>query len=85
MIWTTTMLALALSQTPDPQIDPVPQPDIVTGAESDLDGLFGQSEAGSDTLLGQIEQMVRGGDGPPPRNRNRVEFSNSESSHAHLT
>ena len=55
------------------------------GAESDSDGLFGQSEAGSDTLLGQIEQMVRGGDGPPPRNRNRAEFSNSESSHAHLT
>ena len=26
------------------------------------DGLFGASEAGSDTLLGQIEQVVRGGD-----------------------
>ncbi len=26
------------------------------------DGLFGASEAGSDTLLGQIEQAVRGGD-----------------------
>ena len=40
------------------------------GAENDSDGLFGQSEAGSDTLLGQIEQMVRGGDearsGSPP-------------------
>ena len=35
------------------------------GAESDADGLFGQSEAGSDTMLGQIEQMVRGGDEPP--------------------
>lgn len=39
------------------------------------DGLFGVSEAGSDTLLGQIEQVVRGGDEPrsnrplePPRN-----------------
>jgi len=28
------------------------------------DGLFGASEAGSDTLLGQIEQAVRGGDVP---------------------
>lgn len=28
------------------------------------DGLFGASEAGSDTLLGQIEQLVRGGDEP---------------------
>ncbi len=26
------------------------------------DGLFGASEAGSDSLLGEIEQMVRGGD-----------------------
>ena len=32
------------------------------------DGLFGASEAGSDTLLGQIEQMVRGGDEPRSRN-----------------
>ena len=36
-------------------------------AESDADGLFGQSEAGSDTMLGQIEQIVRGGDQPPLR------------------
>jgi hypothetical protein len=28
------------------------------------DGLFGASEAGSDTLLGKLEQMVRGGDVP---------------------
>ena len=28
------------------------------------DGLFGGSEAGSDTLIGQIEQLVRGGDEP---------------------
>ena len=34
------------------------------GAERDADGLFGQSEAGSDTMLGQIEQIVRGGDEP---------------------
>ncbi|HEX9886807.1 MAG TPA: hypothetical protein VGA70_09975, partial [Longimicrobiales bacterium] len=32
------------------------------GAE---DGLFGASVAGSDSLLGQIEQLVRGGDRPP--------------------
>ncbi len=28
------------------------------------DGLFGASEAGSDSLIGQIEQLVRGGDTP---------------------
>jgi hypothetical protein len=28
------------------------------------DGLFGASEAGSDNLLGQLEQAVRGGDVP---------------------
>lgn len=33
------------------------------------DGLFGASAAGSDTLLGQIEQVVRGGDVPPPKRR----------------
>ena len=38
------------------------------GAESDLDGLFGVSEAGSDSLLGQIEQLVRGSDAPRPPN-----------------
>lgn len=32
--------------------------------EVDDDGLFGASEAGSDTLLGRIEQIVRGGDRP---------------------
>lgn len=30
----------------------------------DEDGLFGASKAGSDTLLGKLEQMVRGGDEP---------------------
>lgn len=33
------------------------------------DGLFGASEAGSDTLLGKLEQMVRGGDEPKARRR----------------
>ena len=33
------------------------------------DGLFGVSEAGSDTLIGQIEQLVRGGDEPKQRSR----------------
>lgn len=28
------------------------------------DGLFGASEAGSDSLIGKIEQLVRGGDEP---------------------
>ena len=28
------------------------------------DGLFGASDAGDDTLIGQIEQLVRGGDAP---------------------
>jgi hypothetical protein len=32
-----------------------------TGSE---DGFFGASEAGADTLIGQIEQLVRGGDEP---------------------
>ena len=33
-------------------------------AETDPDGLFGVSEAGSDTLLGALEQITRGGDEP---------------------
>jgi len=33
------------------------------------DGLFGASEAGSDSLLGQIEQLVRGGDEPRDKGR----------------
>ncbi len=32
--------------------------------EAGDDGLFGASTAGSDSLLGQIEQLVRGGDVP---------------------
>jgi hypothetical protein len=31
---------------------------------ADRDGLFGGSKAGSDTLLGEIEQRIRGGDEP---------------------
>jgi hypothetical protein len=31
---------------------------------ADADGLFGGSKAGSDTLLGEIEQRLRGGDEP---------------------
>ncbi len=31
---------------------------------SDIDGLFGGSKAGSDSLLGQLEQQIRGGDVP---------------------
>lgn len=34
-------------------------------AEASEDGLFGVSEAGSDTLLGKLEQITRGGDEPP--------------------
>lgn len=40
------------------------------------DGFFGASEAGSDSLIGQIEQLVRGGDGPKregPIDRRREE------------
>ena len=36
-------------------------------ADENPDGLFGTSEAGSDTLLGQVEQLVRGGDEPRPK------------------
>lgn len=32
--------------------------------EESEDGLFGASDAGEDTLIGQIEQLVRGGDEP---------------------
>lgn len=36
----------------------------LTKGEDTGDGLFGGSKAGSDTLVGQIEQIVRGGDEP---------------------
>jgi hypothetical protein len=35
------------------------------------DGFFGASEAGSDSLLGEIEQMVRGGDEPRTKDPRR--------------
>ena len=35
--------------------------------EGGEDGLFGASEAGSDTLVGRLEQWVRGGDTPRSR------------------
>jgi hypothetical protein len=34
------------------------------GASAESDGLFGRSRAGSHTLLGRLEQIVRGGDQP---------------------
>lgn len=37
------------------------------------DGLFGASQAGSDTLLGKLEQVVRGGDEPRRRRSQRTE------------
>jgi hypothetical protein len=36
---------------------------------ADADGLFGGSKAGSDSLLGEIEQRIRGGDEPRRRRR----------------
>jgi len=36
----------------------------ITRGEGSGDGLFGGSKAGSDSLVGQIEQAVRGGDEP---------------------
>ncbi len=36
------------------------------------DGLFGGSAAGSDSLLGQVEQLVRGGDTPRGRGAHRA-------------
>ena len=38
---------------------------------ADADGLFGGSKAGSDSLLGQLEQQIRGGD-VPRRHRPRT-------------
>lgn len=40
-------------------------------AGEDEDGFFGASEAGSDSLLGRIEQLVRGGDEPRRGRRDR--------------
>ena len=38
----------------------------IDAGETD-DGFFGASDAGSDSLLGELEQMVRGGDRPKKR------------------
>lgn len=38
-------------------------------ADAAEDGLFGASRAGSDTLLGKLEQITRGGDTPRSRRR----------------
>jgi len=40
-------------------------------AEETGDGLFGGSRAGSKTMLGQLEQAVRGGDEPRRQRRHR--------------
>ena len=40
-------------------------------AEETDDGLFGASRAGSDSMLGQLEQVVRGGDVPRKRRRDK--------------
>jgi hypothetical protein len=37
------------------------------------DGLFGASRAGTKTMLGQLEQVVRGGDEPRSRHRRQLE------------
>jgi len=50
------------------------------------DGLFGVSEAGADSLIGKIEQLVRGGDVPrgrgarDPRGAERVERPEDDAS-----
>ena len=54
------------------------------GADNDADGLFGLSEAGSDTMLGQIEQIVRGGDEPRPPSTRRAMGAYGASSSARL-
>ena len=54
------------------------------GAEDDSDGLFGQSAAGSDTMLGQLEQIIRGGDGSLPRTDHTVPRSPSGPSSARV-
>ena len=43
------------------------------GAEADQDGLFGASRAGDDTMLGQLEELVRNeAEVPEPRVRTAV-------------
>ncbi len=50
--------------------------DKMESGEAGEDGLFGASAAGSDTLLGKIEQIVRGGDEP---RRQRAQRPDEES------
>ena len=38
---------------------------------ADADGLFGGSRAGSDTLVGEVEMLLRGGDQPRKRRKSR--------------
>lgn len=38
-------------------------------AHRNADGLFGESRAGDDTLLGELEELVRKADAPPPSGR----------------
>lgn len=55
------------------------------GAESDADGLFGRSEAGSDSMVGRLEQILRGGDAPRPASPPFTPGAWGESSSTHLT
>jgi len=45
----------------------------------DDDGLFGASESGSDTLLGRVEELVRGGDVPRRRRRGDPDSEGADS------
>jgi hypothetical protein len=55
------------------------------GAESDSDGLFGRSKAGSDSMLGKLEEILRGDDVPPVPKRRRTVPAHREVSTAPLT
>lgn len=46
--------------------------------ELDEDGLFGASPSGSDTLLGKVEELVRGGDAPRRRRGRSGDGASSE-------
>ena len=53
----------------------------VERVDENPDGLFGTSAAGSDTLLGRVEQVVRGGDERlPPRSETSARALNEASS-----
>jgi hypothetical protein len=47
--------------------------ELLESGEVGDDGLFGASRAGSDTLLGKIEEMVRGRDEPGSRRRDAAD------------